>query len=163
MAAQLVRLLHQQAVIERLPDQTPGLGFSAGSGSAVSASARARRRTDQPRQDPGAARIRNEPDLGKSLHEARRPGGQHDVAGEGDIGAGAGRHAVDRGDHRQRQLAELADERIVIGLQRAAEHRRLAALRQPVIEILTSAETAPGAGQQQRPTGRIVLRFVSAA
>ena len=157
MDAELVRLAHQRAVIDRAPDHAPGLGLLR---RHRLGSERKRPRAggaDQARQDPGAARIRHQPDLGEGLHEARRARGQHDIAGQRDIAAGARGNAVDGGDDRKGQRAQLAHQRIVIGLERAAQHRRLASLGEPVIEVLAGAETAAGAGKKERPAIAVAL------
>ncbi|MNJ49163.1 hypothetical protein D3C77_443810 [compost metagenome] len=60
---------------------------------------------DQPWQQPGTARVWHQADLAEGLDEAGRAGGQHQVAGQRDVGTGAGSHAVDRADYRQRQVA----------------------------------------------------------
>ena len=86
--------------------------------------------------------------------------GQHDVAGERDVGAGAGGDAVDRGHDREGQRAQPAHQRIVRMLERAAEHDLFAGLGEPVIEILAGAEAAAGAGDQQRAATGIRLDIV---
>jgi hypothetical protein len=53
----------------------------------------------------------------------------------------------------------LRIERVIICLQRAAEHRRLPRLREPVVEILTRAKCPPGAGQKQCAAVRVLLGF----
>ena len=52
---------------------------------------------------------------------------------------------------------QLADQRIVVGFEDAAEHRCLAGLGKPIAEILAGAEAAPGAGQEERATGGVAL------
>ena len=58
--------------------------------------------------------------------------GKNDIAGERDIAAGAGGDAVHRGNNRKGQGAQLADQRIVVRLQRAAEHDRFSRFGKPV-------------------------------
>jgi hypothetical protein len=72
--------------------------------------------------------------------------------------APAGGDAIDRGDDRERQRPQLADQRIVVGLQHAAELRDRVGLRKPIGEVLPGAEGAAGAGEEQRAASRIVLR-----
>jgi len=81
-------------------------------------------------------------------HEGRRARRQHDVAGERNVGAGAGRDAVDRGNDWKRQCAQLAHKRVVMGVERVPEHGRLAVRGHPLAQILASAEGTAGAGQQ---------------
>ena len=62
-----------------------------------------------------------EPDLAERLDEARRLRRDHDVAGEREVGAGAGGDAVDRADDRHRQRAQRQHQRLVVALDRRAE------------------------------------------
>ena len=85
---------------------------------------------------------------------------RHDIAGECDIAAGAGGDAVHRGNNRKGQGAQFADQRIVVRLQRAAEHDRFARFGEPVAEILTRAEAASCAGDQQCAAGFVGLGLI---
>ena len=69
--------------------------------------------------------------------------GQHDVAGERDVAAGAGGDAVDRGDDGKGQSAQLAHQRIVMLLLRGAEHDRFARLGQPVGKSCPAQKARP--------------------
>ena len=60
------------------------------------------RAADQPRQQPGGARIGHESDSPEGQQEARALGRDPDVAGERERGPGAGRDPVDGGDDRLR-------------------------------------------------------------
>src|SRR6266705_2722377 len=105
---------------------------------------------DEARKKVRSARVGNEPDLGKGLDEARRLGGDDDVAGECDVRAGTGGDAVHRADNRQRQMPQRQHERPVVALDRRAEIDRLrSGSHRAIAEILPGAEGAPGAGQQQ--------------
>ena len=157
--AQRVRLRHQLAVVERFPNQSPcfrlvGAKRLGGEGKRACAGG-----TNESRQQPRAAAIGNEPDLGEGLDEARRARRQNDVAGERDVGAGAGGDAVDRGNDRKRQGAQLAHERIVIAVERTSEDDGFAVLVQPLVQILPGAERAAGAGEQERAAVAVVLRL----
>ena len=97
-----------------------------------------------------------EPDLAERLDEARRLRGDDDVAGEREVGARAGRDAVDRADDRQRQRAQREHQRLVVALDRRAEiDRRVAGRHRAIGEILPRAEAAAGAGQQQHARRRV--------
>ena len=72
---------------------------------------------DQARQQEQAAAVGHQSDFGKTLGEFDGAGAKHQVAGQGDVEAGAGGDAVDHGDHRFLQIQEglhvgsrLADE-----------------------------------------------------
>ena len=137
---------------------------SAASGSPSSARPRARAAADQARQDVGAAGIRDQAELAERLDELRRAGGEHEVAVEREIGAGAGRDAVDRADHRALEAADPADQRIVQPLQGIAEiGRRVAFADHPIAEVLAGAEAAAGAGQQDGADRRVGLDAIERA
>jgi len=155
--AELVRLRHQVGVVERFPNEAPSLGLVRGERLGRKRKPAGASGTDQPWQEPGAPAIGDEADLGEGLHEARRARRQYDVAGERDIGAGAGRDAVDGGNYRERQRAQLAHERVVIGVERAPEHGCLAVCGHALAQILSGAEGAAGAGQQERAAVAILL------
>ena len=76
---------------------------------------------------PAAADVHVPPESGTSpslrerLNEARRSRGDHQIAGERDIGAGARGHAVDRRDDRHRQMLQRQHQRLVVLLDRVAE------------------------------------------
>ncbi len=141
-----MRLNHQPLVRDGLPDHPPfgrsrgrhGLrqhGQRAGAGHA-----------DEARQKPGAAAIRDEADPGEGLHKAGAPRRQHDIAGQREIGAGAGGDPVDRADDRHRQGAQLPDERVVMVDQARDLGRRHPDDRG---QILPGAKGAPGAGDEE--------------
>lgn len=94
--------------------------------------------------------IGDQTDLAEGLNETRRTCRQHQVAGQRNVRASPGRHAVDRADHRQRQVAQLADQRVVELLDRLAQIRHGAARCDiAVAEVLPGAEAATFTGQQQ--------------
>ncbi len=81
-------------------------------------------------------------------------GGQHDVAGQRDVGAGARGDAVDGADDRLRCGADQADQRVVECVQRLGEVRRSVHLaRIAVAEILSGAEALAVAGQEDGAAG----------
>src|SRR5579859_4571269 len=96
----------------------------------------------------GAAGIGDEANFAERLNEAGRPGSKDDVAGERDIGAGAGCDAVDRADDRLLKAAQAADQRIVPGVERLGGGAAAARAAAPEREVLPSAEAAPGAGEE---------------
>ncbi|MNS24824.1 hypothetical protein D3C72_567000 [compost metagenome] len=107
---------------------------------------------DQAGQGPGAAGIRDQADLAEGLDEAGRAGRQHQVAGQRDVGTGAGSHAVHRADHRQRQVAQGAHQRVVELVDRFAQVRHLGARGDVAIgQVLAGAETTAFGSQQQHP------------
>ena len=98
---------------------------------------------------PGATGVGDQTQLGEGLNKFGRARGDHDVTGQGDIGAGASCHAVDRADHRFLHCSDQADQRIVVVLHRITEIRHgLTGGNGAIIEILPGAETAPVAGEQ---------------
>ena len=98
--------------------------------------------------------------LAERLDEARRSRRDDDVAGERQIGARAGGHAVDRADHGKRQRPQRQQQRLVVAFDRCAEIDRLAAGRHGTIaEILAGAEAAARAGQQQHARGGVGLHL----
>ena len=142
--------MHQDFVFHRAPDQSPVCRFVGRQILRQQGEPARARVANQPRQEPRAAGIRDEPNARKRLDESCFETGDHDVAGERDVAAGAGGNAVDRRDHREGQVRRLANERIVIRLQRAAEHGRFTRLGKPIAQILAVAEAAAGAGDHQR-------------
>jgi hypothetical protein len=73
-------------------------------------------------------------------------------------GAGAGGHAVDRGDHRHRHRPHAQRQRLVVALDHAADIGRAAGAgcHAGVVQVLPGAEAAAGAGDHQRPHAGIV-------
>ena len=115
----------QRGVVDRLPDQPPvgrRLGVERLGEQRQRLGARLAEDAAASDQLPPASGTR--PILAKAwmnLAELRR---QHDVAGEGDVGARAGGDAVDRADHRLLDGADQPQRRVVEGLERRAEVRR---------------------------------------
>ena len=93
----------ERLVVDGAPDQPPLLGLRGLERAACQGEAERARLADGARQVPGAPGIRDEADGGERLHETRAALGEHDVAGERDVDASAGRDAVDGAHHRQRQ------------------------------------------------------------
>src|SRR5260370_1238581 len=143
-----MRFVHQPVVGDGLPDHAP-FGRRCRRQRLCEQRQRARpRHAEEARQNQGAAAIGNQADAREGLDEARRLRRQHDIAGQRQIGAGAGGDAVDGADHRQRQGAQLADQRIVVVEQVPDLSRRQVDNR---VQILPGAEAAPGAGDQFTP------------
>jgi hypothetical protein len=106
-AARRVDLRVERLVVDRLPDQPPSAALSRRQRLGGQRQAERPRLADQAGQHPGAAAVGDQADRGEGLDEFRRSGGDHDVAGERDIGAGAGGDAVDPGDDRQGEAVSL--------------------------------------------------------
>ncbi len=86
--------------------------------------------------------------------------GDHQVAAEGEVGAGAGGDAVDRGDHRHRHRAHAQRQRLVEALDRGADVGRLAARLEVrrdrrIGQVLAGAEAPAAAGEDDAAHGRI--------
>ena len=88
--------------------QAAAVSASSGSASRARAFARGSPRRRASDQVPPASGIR--PILEKAWMNLRRACGQHDVAGERDVGAGAGGDAVDRADDRLVERADQAEQ-----------------------------------------------------
>ena len=100
--------------------------------------------------------VRHQPDATEGLQEVGALAGDDQVAQQGEGATDAGRRAVDRRDERQRQVAHLADQRIVDGFERPAGVRlavdvQLAAGRAAAAEVGARAEAAAFTGQHHRP------------
>ena len=114
---------------------------------------------DQPRQRPGRAGVRRQPDAGEREVERRGVGDDPEVAGERDRRAGAGGDAVHRGDHRLGHRGQRRRDRgEVLGHRRphrlrAATTSRLSACS---AKVLADAERATGAGQHDGPDVGVV-------
>ena len=118
-------------VVDALPDQSPSLGLLGRQRLGQHGEAARARRADQARQHPGAAGVGDEADPGEGLQEAGAAGGVDEVAGERDVGGGAGGDAVDRRDDRLLQRGDLLDQRIV-GLSSRLPASRARRLRRRV-------------------------------
>ena len=115
------------------------------------------RRADQPGQEIRSARIGDEADLAERLDETRRFCRDHEIARQRDVRACAGGNAVDRAHHGHRQRPQRQHQRAIVGLDRRAQVHRRGSRRDGAIgEVLSRAEAAPRAGQQQhaRPNRR---------
>ncbi len=76
--------------------------------------------------------------------------GDHQIAGERDVGARACGNAVDGADDRHRQRAQRKHQRLVVAFDRCAEIDRRAARRHRAVgEVLPRAEASAGAGDEQ--------------
>jgi len=155
MLREPLRLGHQPVVVDRFPDESPGFGLLRRQRLSQQCESARAGGADKPRQKPGAAGIRHQPDLGEGLDEVDAPRGEYDVAGKRDVGAGAGGDAVDRGDNWKRQGSQFPNQRIVVGLDGATEVRPGIAAGGAIGEILSGAEAAARAGQQQGAAGGI--------
>ena len=117
MLADPCRLAHQNLILDRAPDEAPVCSLFAVQALRQQRKAARTRIADEARQEPCSAGIRNQPDTRKGLDEARFQAGNHDVAGERDVGSGAGGNAVHRRYDREGQGTQLAYQRIVMLLE----------------------------------------------
>jgi hypothetical protein len=75
----------------------------------------------QTRQQPGAAGVGHQADLGESLDEAGRARGQHQVARERQVGTRACGDAIDGGQHRDGHAADAQAQGAVELVDHAAQ------------------------------------------
>jgi hypothetical protein len=137
-------------VVEDAPDKTPAFGFFCAERLAGERQAERTRLSGQPRKNPRAAGIGNEPDIRERLDEFCTLRRKHDVGGKGDIGAGSRRHAIHRADHRLRQPDEPPDERIVTIFERLPQIDAICARCDRAIrKILPGAKATPGTRDQK--------------
>ena len=94
------------------------------------------------------AGVRHQADPSEGQDEARVLGGVDEVAGQRQRHARAGGHAVDRGDHRLRQLADGGHQRVVLIGQDATEVSLAAA---PPRRSAPAAEASTLPGDHHRP------------
>ena len=147
---------HQFVVLDRTPDQAPLLGLRGRELVAQQRQTHRPRRTNQPRQPPGAAAVGHQAELGERLDEAGRLRGENEVARERDVGACARRHAVDGADGRHPQPPQAQQHRLVVIVDRRAEVERVAAgCHGAVGEVLACAEAPARTGQHQAAHRRI--------
>jgi hypothetical protein len=99
----------------------------------------------QARQQPGAAAVGNQADPGEGLDETGAAGGDHEVAAEREVGAGAGGDAVDGGDHRHRQVGNAVGQWPVLAFDHGAHIGRTvgASVHVGVGQVLAGAEAPP--------------------
>ena len=143
-------------VFDAAPDQAPLRRLLRRQLVAQQCQAHRARIAEQPRQQPRAAGVRHQAELAERLNEARRARRDHQIAGQRDVRARAGGHAVDGGDDRHRQIAQREHQRLVVLLDRLAEIDALPARRDGAIaEILAGAEAAAGAGEHQHARSAI--------
>ncbi len=108
-------------------------------------------------QVPPASGMR--PMRAKGLQEAGAARGVHQVAGQRDVGAGAGGDAVDGADYRFLQRRDELDQRIVGLLQPTAGiEARSVGGPADLGQVLAGREGPAGAGQHHHPALRIGAR-----
>ena len=111
-------------------------------------------------EQPGGAAVGREADLAVRDDEAGIGAGDDQVAGQGEREAGAGRGALDRGDHRLRIGADRGDE-VVQVLDHLVLHRPAGgAPLEQALEVAAGAEM--GAGAAQDHGADLVLGFARA-
>ena len=97
-------------------------------------------------------------DVGEGQVEAGGVGDEPQVAGEGEAGPGAGRHAVDGRDHRLGHAGQRRDDRVVVRVDGVEQLLARRAGEDPhvLLEVLAGAERAAGAGEHHAAGGRVV-------
>ena len=113
-------------------------------------------RADEPRQEPRRAAVRTSPIRPNASRKLAVLGGDPEVAGERERGAGAGGDAVDRADDRLVERAHRPDERVVALAELDVERRRVGL--EPLLEVLAGTERPAGAGQDDGPDRRVARR-----
>src|SRR6266481_6986839 len=105
----------------------------------------------------GAAVIGEQADLGKILAEDGAIHGEANVAGEGEIHAGAGGGSVDGGDDRLRHSADIQDS-LHAGAEDGAEFGGIAALAAFAdgAQIASSTKRAASTSEHDNVGGRII-------
>ena len=158
MDQQLLRDGRQLGVLDALPDEPPLRRLLRGELVAQERKAESAGVADQAGQEVRAAGVRHQTELAESLDEARRLGGDYEIAGECQVGARPCCDAVDRTDHGQRQRPQTQHQRFVVALDRRAEiHGRIAGSDGAVTEVLSGTEPAAGACQEQHSNRSIGL------
>ena len=151
-------------IVGHVPDHAHGLGIGRAQFVTRHAQRHGARQAHALRQQPGAARIRHQPDLAEGLDEAGTGRGNGDVTRHGHRCACARRDAVDRahGGHAHRHQAprggveSLVDHRAGIG----AEHDVVARAKVELRQIGAGAKRAAGTGQHQRADRLVGLDLV---
>ena len=153
-AASVARLGGQELAAGTTRLTSPNRSASAAdSGSGSSASSSGLRRADEPLEDPRRAAVRDQADLAEREHEPGGLGGDPEVAGERERGAGAGGDAVDRRDDRLGQAAHRPDQRVVALADLDVERGGVGL--EPLAQVLAGAERPAGAGEDDGPDGRV--------
>ncbi len=129
---------------DRLPDHAPVGGVAGRDRLGEERGAHRAGETDLAGQPVGAAGVGDQADAGEGLEEDRGLGGDDHVAGEREVGAGAGGGAVDGGDGRDRAVVEGGEQGLVLVAQRPLDVRR-----DVLGEVLAGAEAGAGAGEDE--------------
>src|SRR5258705_489020 len=131
----------QRIVIDHLPDHAPAGGILRAQLLSRQGKAERPGRSDEPRERPRARGIRHQAQLAERLYETGRAGGDDQIAGDRDIGAGAGSDAVHRRDHGHGEAAQGRDEWRVVFFNGFAEiDGRGTRSHGPIVEVLARAE-----------------------
>ena len=138
----------ERIVVDAFPDQAPVGGGGGGERLAGQREAERAGLADQAREGASCRRCRGSgPSAAKLWMNLAELAGDDQVAGERDVGAGAGGDSVDAGDDRLGHGGEATDQRVPARLDRFAEVDRFVGGDHAVVEILPGAEAAPGAGE----------------
>ncbi|MCY1541958.1 hypothetical protein D9M68_776770 [compost metagenome] len=150
MLGQTVQRSIERLVRHALPDQSPILRLLGAELVAQHRQAHGAGAADQARQRERAAGVGDEPQPAERLNEAGRCLGNDNIAGESQVGARPGRHAVHTHHDGHGQGVQAAHQRrveLVDGLAQVG--RRAVGGRLALAQVLAGAEAAARAGQHQ--------------
>src|ERR1700722_291403 len=154
-----MRFAHQGVVLDRFPDQAPFLGVSGRERLRQQGEASGSPRSRQAGGGERGPEVGHQSNAREGLDETRRARRQNNVAGQCEIGAGAGGDAIDGADDRHGKGAHSANERIAPAFETCAEIGRRSVRRgQTLAEVLPRAKPAPSAGQKHSAAGLVAPR-----
>lgn len=160
-AGQRVGGLVGAALVGELADEADAFGLGGADGFAEHQEAGGVAEADDAGQEVGGAHVAaGEADAGEEEGEAGRGVGHPEVGGEGEDRAGARRHAVHGGDHREGALAYGPDDlpgHPVEVEQLGGVHGEGGA--DDLVDVAAGAEAAAVAGQYQGPYGLLPGEF----
>ncbi len=108
-------------IVEYLEDKAHALRLVSGNGLGGEHEGQRLLGADETRQDPGAARIGHQSDLGEALLQIGGARGHDDIAGKRDVHGSAHRRPVEGRDGDLGIVGELQDQGIVIAGERRPE------------------------------------------
>ncbi len=155
LARQAARARPQRVVRDQLVEQTQREALIGRDATAGQVDRARTRRTDELGQEPAAAVVTRQPDVGEPRNQERRTRGDTQVTGQRERHAGAGRGSGQRGNGRLGQLEQAQRQRLLPVLQLAHRVLQRGLLRgtagtEPAAHsghVATGAERASRAGQ----------------